>query len=247
MSVASLAAPLSGGLGILGALSSYGAAQTQAQAGQVGAQAALLAGQGQAFEATAAGEAAAYQAQVARNNAIIAGYNATEAEQAGETQAYVTSQQAAAQGGRIKASQAANNIDVNTGSAVKVQQGARQAGQLNTETVLNNAELQAYGYRAQGTAYTQQAGLEQMQANNAPIATGLALAGGEYGAAGAEYGAEGAEEGAVGSLLQSASGIGFKLGSLNPVSSASSSGGGGTGLSNSSWSFNVPPLLNFST
>jgi hypothetical protein len=49
---------------------------------------------------------------VARNNAIIAGYNATEAEQAGETQAYVTSQTAAAQGRRIKAAQAANNIDV---------------------------------------------------------------------------------------------------------------------------------------
>jgi hypothetical protein len=74
-------------------------------------------GGGQAFQATASGEAAAYQAQVARNNAIIAGYNATEAEQAGETQAYVTSQTAAAQGGRIKAAQAANNIDVNTGSA----------------------------------------------------------------------------------------------------------------------------------
>jgi hypothetical protein len=222
MSVAGLAAPFSGALGLLGGIAQYQAGQTQAQA-------ALLQGEGQAFQATAAGEAAAYQAQVARNNAVIAGYNATEAEQAGENQAYVTSQQAAAQGGRIKASQAANNIDVNTGSAVKVQQGARQAGQLNTETVLNNAELQAYGYRAQGTAYTEQAGLEQMEANEAPIAAGLATAGGEYAAAGAE-------EGAVGSLLSSASGIGFKISGLNPLSSTSSSPG--TGLSGSSWALN---------
>jgi hypothetical protein len=77
-----------------------------------------------------------------------------------------------------------------------------------------------------------------MEANEAPIAANLATAGGEYAA--------GAEEGAVGSLLSSASGIGFKIGGLNPVSSASSSGGGGTGLSGSSWNI-IPPTLNFST
>jgi hypothetical protein len=86
---------------------------------------ALLQGQGQAFEATAGGEAAAYQAQVARNNAIIAGYNATEAEQAGETQAYVTSQTAAAQGGRIKAAQAADNIDVNRRACIRARWAVR--------------------------------------------------------------------------------------------------------------------------
>jgi hypothetical protein len=109
---------------------------------------------------------------------------------------------------------------------------------------LNNAELAAYGYRSQGTAYTEQAGLEQMTANQAPIAAGLATAGSEYAAAGAELGAEGAEAGAYGSLLSSASGIGFKIAGLNPLSSAS--GSGGTGLSNSNWSI-IPPTLNFAT
>jgi hypothetical protein len=230
LTVASVAGLASGGLGLLGAVSQYSAGQTQAQAAQ-------LQGEGQAFEATAAGEAASYQAQVARNNATIAGYNATEAEQAGNTQAYVAGQTAAVTGGRIKAAQAANNIDVNSGSAVKVQQGARQAGTLNQETVLNNAELQAYGYRTQGTAFTETAGLETMEANEAPIAASLAEAGAGYAAAGAE-------EGAVGSLLASAGGIGFKIGGLNPLSSPSSPG---TGLSGSSWSFNVPPVLNFSS
>jgi hypothetical protein len=103
--------------------------------------------------------------------------------------------------------------------------------------VLNNAELQAYGYRTQGTAFTETAGLETMEANEAPIAAGLATAGAGYAAAGAE-------EGAVGSLLASAGGIGFKIGGLNPLSSPSSPG---TGLSGSSWSFNVPPVLNFSS
>ena len=111
---------------------------------------------------------------------------------------------------------------------MKVQQGARQAGQL--KTVLNNAELQAYGYRTQQTAFTEQAGLETMEAQQAPVAAELATAGGEYAAAGAE-------EGAVGSLLSSASGIGFKIGGLT---SPSTSSGGGTGLSGSSWSLNIP-------
>jgi hypothetical protein len=193
------AALASGGLGILGGLAQYQAGQTQAQAAE-------LQGTGQAFQATAAGEAAAYQAQVATNNATIAGYNASEAEQAGQTQAFVTGQQAAATGGRIKAAQAANGIDVNSGSAVKVQQGAREAGTLNQETVLSNAELQAYGYRTTSTAFTEQAGLETMEANEAPIAAGLAMAGAGYAAAGAE-------EGAVGSLLANAGGIGFKISS----------------------------------
>jgi acid stress-induced BolA-like protein IbaG/YrbA len=193
------AALASGALGIVGAISQYQAGQTQAQAAE-------LQGEGQAFQATAAGEAAAYQAQVARNNAIIAGYNATEAEQAGATQAFVTGEQAAATGGRIKAAQAASGIDVNTGSAVAVQKGAREAGYLNQETVQSNAELQAYGYRTQQTAFTETAGLETMEANEAPIAAGLAEAGAGYAAAGAE-------EGAVGSLLANAGGIGFKVGS----------------------------------
>ena len=49
-----------------------------------------------------------------------------------------------------------------------------------------------------------------------------------------------------GACCPSASGIGFKIGGLNPRPPLSSKGGG-TGLSGSSWSFNVPPLLNFST
>lgn len=104
--------------------------------------------------------------------------------------------------------------------------------------MLNNAELQAYGYRTQQTAFTETAGLETMEAEQAPVAANFALAGGEYAAAGAE-------EGAVGSLLSSASGIGFKIGGLNSLSSTSSSAG--TGLASSSWSFNIPPLLNFSS
>lgn len=97
----------------------------------------------------------------------------------------------AAQGGKIKASQAANGIDVNTGSAVDVQTGAREANELDSETVLNNAQLSAYGYRSQQTGFTAEAGLDKNKAEEAPIAGDLNAAGG---------------------LLSSASSIGGKFG-----------------------------------
>jgi hypothetical protein len=157
----------------------------------------LESGAANALSITAQGEAAAYQAQVARNNATIAGYNATEAEQAGGAQAEAVSLQGAQTGAKIKTAQAANNIDVNTGSAVKVQQSEREVSQLNTETVLNNANLSAYGYRNQARAFTEQAGLETLTANEAGPA--------------AEAAETGAALNAAGSILSGASSTGFKF------------------------------------
>ena len=126
----------------------------------------------------ASGNAASYQATVARNNAVIANQNAAYATAAGQQQAEQQGLKGAAAVGRIKASQAANGVDVNTGSAVDVQKSQAEESQLDTETVLNNAELQAYGYRSQATNFTAQAGLEQTQAEEAPIGAGLAAGGG---------------------------------------------------------------------
>ena len=139
----------------------------------------------------AQGNASSYQAAVARNNAITANQNATYAEEAGYAQADATARKGAAQSGKIKTAQAANNIDVNTGSASRVQAGQRETNVLNTETVLNNAELSAYGYRTQATGFTAQAGLEQQEAEEAPIGGAL---------------------NATGDLLSSASSVGFKYG-----------------------------------
>ena len=148
----------------------------------------------------AQGNASSYQAAVARNNAITANQNATYAEEAGYAQADATARKGAAESGKIKTAQAANNIDVNTGSASRVQAGQRETNVLNTETVLNNAELSAYGYRTQATGFTAQAGLEQQEAEEAPIGGAL---------------------NATGDLLSSASSVGFKYG-------GGGGGGGGT-------------------
>jgi hypothetical protein len=148
---------------------------------------------GQVLSGMSQGAQAAYQAQVARNNEVIAEQNAKYAIHAGEAQAQAVSLQGAATQGRIKAMQAGSGIDVNTGSAVKVQKGAREAGALNTQQTMATANLQAYGYRQQAMSYAAQAGLEQNVAEEAPIAGDIA---------------------GIGSLLSGASAVGQKYGGM---------------------------------
>lgn len=149
----------------------------------------------------ATSNAASYAATVAANNAIIAQQNAKYASAAGEAQAQAVSLKGAATQGKIKTAQAASGVDVNSGSNVDVQKSQRELSQLDTETTLNNAELQAYGYRTQATNYQAQAGLETAEAEQAPIGAALAAGGG---------------------LLSSASSLGFnaaKFG-VNPFAAA---------------------------
>lgn len=138
--------------------------------------------------------AANYQAAVASNNATIAEQNAAYATKAGLQQAATQSQKGAAIGGKIKAAQAASGVDVNSGSAVDVQQSQREVNKLDTDTVLNNAELKAYGYRTDATNFQAQAGLDEMQAEQAPI---------------------GAAFTATGDLLSGASSVGTKWATLS--------------------------------
>lgn len=130
-------------------------------------------GAGQQASAQAAN--AQYQAAVARNNQLIAERNAGAAIQAGEAQATDVSLRGAAQLGRIRAGQAANNIDVNTGSAVDVQAAQRGMTALDTSRVMNRAQREAYGYRAQASNYGAQAQLEQAQAGQAQAAGRLGI------------------------------------------------------------------------
>jgi hypothetical protein len=125
----------------------------------------------------ATSNAASYQAQVAQNNAIIAEQNATYASNAGLAQAAATSLKGASQAGKVKTAQAASGIDVNTGSAVNVQASERETNVLNSESVLNNAELQNYGYRAAATGYKATAGLEEEEAAQAPVGAALSATG----------------------------------------------------------------------
>lgn len=152
----------------------------------------------------AAGEATAnaenYNAAVARNNAIVANQNATYAVNAGQEKAAQESAKGAAELGEAKAALSANNIDVNTGSALDVETGTREESRLDAQTVMTNAELQAYGYKTAATNFTAAAGLDEAEAAQAPI---------------------GAAIGAAGGLLSNASSLGFKWSGGTGGSSAS--------------------------
>lgn len=104
-----------------------------------------------------------YQAQVAQNNALVAEQNADYAIKAGVQEAGTESMKGAAVLGAIRAGQAASGIDVNTGSAVDVQESERERSKLDTETVMHNAQLKAYGYRTQAANFEAEAGLKQAE------------------------------------------------------------------------------------
>ncbi len=127
-------------------------------------------------EATA--QAAAYNAEIARNNAKIANQNATYSIQAGQAKAETQGLQEAEQGGAVKTALAANGVDVNSGSALDVEKGQREKGALDVDTVMNNAELQAWGYKTQQASFLDQAALDTMEAQEAPLGADLSAGGG---------------------------------------------------------------------
>ena len=122
--------------------------------------------------------AANYNAQIAANNAATANQNASYAAHAGETQATQTSLKGAEQQARIKGALAANNVDVNSGSAVDVEQSSREESKFNTELTAANAQAQVYGYRTQQAGFQAQENLDKSTASNAVPGALLSASGG---------------------------------------------------------------------
>lgn len=126
---------------------------------------------------------ASYQAQVAKNNQTVANANAQFASQRGEALAGQQQQKTRATVGAIKAQQAANNIDTDTGSAVDVRSSAEQLGQLDALTVRSNAAREVYGFQTQGANFSAQAGLLESESDQAASAGNLGAAGSLLGGA----------------------------------------------------------------
>ena len=108
--------------------------------------------------------AANYQSQVALNNQIVANQNAQYAIKAGEQRATNEGLKGRAEEQHLKAEIAANGIDVNSGSAVDVEESAAKKSQLDTETTRQSAALEAYGYRVNAADQGAQAQLLRAQA-----------------------------------------------------------------------------------
>lgn len=198
MAIAALAIPA-----LLAAGSAAGSAASAA--GAIGATTAALSAAGAAASAAGSISSGLYSAQVAKNNARIAQNNQASAIEAGNVQSEQQGLKNASEIGQLKADQAANQVDGNSGSALAVRQSADAAGQLDQQTILHNALLQAYGY--QQTAVSDKA-----QAN-------------QEGTAGYEQ--------AAGGLLQNASAISYKW--SNPFGGPASGAAGAGGNANSNY------------
>ena len=122
-------------------------------------------------------ESAGYQGQIASNNALTAARNANYSAAAGSAQTEQAGLKARAELGNVRAGLAANNLNVNTGSAADVQTSQREVGDLDTATVASRAAEAVYGYRVQGSDFRAQAAADRAQIGP-DIAGGILSAGG---------------------------------------------------------------------
>lgn len=124
-------------------------------AGTVALGVGIAAAAASAYGAISSGQ---YQAAVARNNAKMAEQNQKYSIEAGNQQAQLQSMRSAQVQGQIRSALAADNVSVNSGSAETVQADQTASSDLDTETTLHNAFLQAYGYQTQAQSDNAQAG-----------------------------------------------------------------------------------------
>lgn len=138
---------------------------------------AVITAVGAVMQSQAASGAASYNKKVAEQNAQLATQNAQWAGAEGEQKVGVAGIQAKSEAGSVKTAQAANNIDVNSGSAVQVQQSQQEATLLNTSNIRSNAARQAYGYETQSTQSQGQSNLYGAEAGFDNISGGVNAAG----------------------------------------------------------------------
>lgn len=117
-----------------------------------------------------------YKAGVARNNAIIAERNAVAATDAGNVAGASNDMKTKTLIGTQQTAQAANGLDVGSGTNVNIQQSAKDLGHLDTLTILNNAAKNSAGFRAQGMNFTAESLLDTSAAENAKTSGALSVA-----------------------------------------------------------------------
>jgi hypothetical protein len=107
-----------------------------------------------------------YNAKIASTNAAIAMQDAQFAGAEGNIQVGNEEIKNKATMGTIKANQAASGIDVNSGSAAKVQESQAEIGQLNAMTIRSEAARKAYGFETQAAQFKGQESLDKSAAKN---------------------------------------------------------------------------------
>lgn len=175
MSGGTSAAAVAGSLGAAAASSAAAAATASAfTLADLGLAATLVSsvvgGVGAIASGNASKAAADYNASIASTNATIAKQNASFAGAAGEAQVEQQSQKTRAAVGGIKAAQAANGLDVNSGSTVDVRSSASELGELSALNIRSNATRTAYGYQNQAVSDQSQAQIDKFQGEQEQLA-----------------------------------------------------------------------------
>lgn len=99
-----------------------------------------------------------YKAGMAEVNARIARQNSDWALDAGESEAVRSGKAGAQTMGKMRAAQGASGLDVNSGSAVQVQESQQRAIQQDQKTIRQSAARKAYSYDMEAWSQDQQAG-----------------------------------------------------------------------------------------
>lgn len=124
---------------------------------------------GAIYSAAAEQGAANAQKRIARTNAAISEANASRVMQLGEIEAARFGMKAKAQAGAIKTHQAAAGVDVNSGSAVDVQESHQALSMFDSMTIRSNAAREAYGFKVKAHDFRNEAAMAKARANSAMI------------------------------------------------------------------------------
>jgi hypothetical protein len=114
-----------------------------------------------------------YNAQVAMNNAKLASSNAEVAGAQGDLAAQKQYQLSTQQQGALRAAQAANGIELDSGSPLAVQGDLARTGQQNVQATQYNADVDSTNYLDQQLDYTSTAGMDTATGQNDATAGGL--------------------------------------------------------------------------
>lgn len=117
----------------------------------------------------------AFNSSMLTGNAALKDQAATETINAGDTSADWQRVRTGQAIGTQRTAQAANGIDVNSGSAAQIQDDTAMLGELDALTIQNNAAREAYGYRVQ--AKQDRLNAAQVTTNAGNKATGSILGG----------------------------------------------------------------------
>ena len=93
------------------------------------------------------------QSQIAKNNAVIAGWQAEDAITRGDQAATASRVKTARLKGSQRAALAANGVDLSVGSAQHVLNDTDYLGALDANRLIDNAAREAWGYRTQASNF----------------------------------------------------------------------------------------------